>query len=1119
MWHAIASLLTAASFVPAAPQWIDARLKDLGIEMVFDTPGRNGACDVLRFTPDGKQLVSAGDDKVVRVWNCGPNGLTPASVPVLRWSIFREQRGGIYALDLIPDPDRAGGFRVAIAGVGLRSGSAAVLNSQGKVLYGLPQFKSGPQEEAAKTLQAIWSIAFAPGGDKVAIGGSNGTVWLWDLEGKSVRLVGRHPDRAGTRTGLQNEVRLVAFTAKDKLISVAADGLVLEWDLATEQTEPRTLLRFEKAKNLACVAIDLTRQWLAAGGQTFAEGEQSSAVELRSLDGKQSKSLRLPRRNFPKRLTFDAASRRLAVGTYMTSEPPSFYLILGGGTYLFDLNEAQPQAIDGPKTSWYVDALAFHPDGDRFAVGGGDDQEVTLWNLRQPSAPISTITGPGKGLWGVGLSTDLRYLGYRDQRNAKPDHPNHLGQGPWQVFDLKRRCFAPADEARSFVPVQPLQVADGWSVEPDRLDAYVWYVVKGDVRHKLPLPSIDKLPRCYTFLKADTDHPTRLVVGHLWGMTVFALGDDPPKIIRKFAGHQGEVMAVAPSEDGKFLVTASRDQTVAFWSMQPQPQQDEIGASFEVNGDELVVKEVAAGSPAWEAHLKPGDSIRRFFYAAKEVKDGPAAWLSILVKPTPGLACEFIFDRGGKTFATMTTARQRPLARFFPMVNREWVLWRYYDFYYDCSISGDRYVAWQLSGDVDTTPRVDPFEHYRKRFFKPEKVAALLSDLNENPDRVSLLDIEAPQLAFVASPDKVTTESVRLSIAARPAGELPEQQVKQINLWVNGAMVQEWLVDAQGDRTFRSFYDLPAQYLRRGTNVLTVQAYNRAEIRRESTARVECIRPPSAGNLYALVIGVGDYSQASTGLANLSAGKDAEAVRQVLASQKKLFSNTHVVALRDKDATRERILDETDRIAKLVQPDDTFILFMGGHGASGQVINAGIARGGRAIKPEKQIPPHLFVFCTHDFTIEKPLATGLPSEDLYREIRRLNCRSLLLLDACHSGAIVEDPVRQLTPDGVGPVILSACEAREPAAENEFLGKLYTGGRADGLFTIGLILALDREFKYADANHDNVVNASELSDYLRRRVPGLLKARTGSDQSQHPTGSLPESEKNLAVAAR
>jgi hypothetical protein len=544
----------------------------------------------------------------------------------------------------------------------------------------------------------------------------------------------------------------------------------------------------------------------------------------------------------------------------------------------------------------------------------------------------------------------------------------------------------------------------------------------------------------------------------------------------------------------------------------PQKNQDEIGASFEEKGDRLVVKAVAPGSPAWEAHLEPGDSIYWFAYGGSQVRGGPADWLAKLRDPTPGLECAFIFERGGvKDQATLTTNRQRPLARFFPMSNREWVLYRYYDFYYDCSTNGDRYLAWQLSGDVDTVPRFDPLERYRKRFFKPEKVEALFNDLGASPERVTLADIEPPQLAFAASPERIVDGAVRLSISARASGDRSEQRLAQVNLWVNGAVVQEWQVD---DTKFLTFVDLPADQLRRGTNVLTVQAYNRAEVRRQVEARIEYDKPQAPGNLYALVIGVGDYKKSNSGLANLSAGKDAVAVGQVLAREKKLFSNANIVTLRDQNASRERILGEMSRLAKEVKPDDTFILFLAGHGASGRAINTEAGKRGASVE---KIAPHTFVFCTPEFDVEKAIATGLPSEELYREMRRLNCRTMVLLDTCHSGTIVEDPIRQLTPDGVGPVILSACEPRESAAEDRVLGRQYTKDRADGLFTIALILALEREFSKADANGDQVLTAAELSDYLRRRVPALLESRIGEGQGQHPTGSLPRLEKDLPVA--
>src|SRR5438552_18186681 len=74
-------------------------------ELIIESGGRMGACDHLTFTDDGKQLLAVGDDKVVRVWDVVGGKLRPADPAVLRWSIWREQRGSIYALALSPDKE------------------------------------------------------------------------------------------------------------------------------------------------------------------------------------------------------------------------------------------------------------------------------------------------------------------------------------------------------------------------------------------------------------------------------------------------------------------------------------------------------------------------------------------------------------------------------------------------------------------------------------------------------------------------------------------------------------------------------------------------------------------------------------------------------------------------------------------------------------------------------------------------------------------------------------------------------------------------------------------------------------------------------------------------------
>ncbi len=92
-------------------------------ELVIETGGRTGACDDLRFTADGKQLLAVGDDKVVRVWSVADGEIDPKSVRALRWGVLREQRGAIYAMDLSPD-----GKQVAVCGVGEATPTVALLD-------------------------------------------------------------------------------------------------------------------------------------------------------------------------------------------------------------------------------------------------------------------------------------------------------------------------------------------------------------------------------------------------------------------------------------------------------------------------------------------------------------------------------------------------------------------------------------------------------------------------------------------------------------------------------------------------------------------------------------------------------------------------------------------------------------------------------------------------------------------------------------------------------------------------------------------------------------------------------------------------------------------------------
>src|SRR5262245_27386025 len=196
-----AALACASALADEAATQSDRRDR-LAPELVVESGGRRGACDVLTFTRDGQHLLAAGDDKVVRVWKW-KNGRAAAESKVLRWSVWGEKRGAIYALAVSPDPQ---GKRVAVGGLGMKNTAAAVIDRiTGEVLHTVYA------TDKELRFGSVRAIAFSPRGDRVAFGSADGSIWLWRPEAKEeswLTRLGRHEPIPGAEF---NFIRLVRF--------------------------------------------------------------------------------------------------------------------------------------------------------------------------------------------------------------------------------------------------------------------------------------------------------------------------------------------------------------------------------------------------------------------------------------------------------------------------------------------------------------------------------------------------------------------------------------------------------------------------------------------------------------------------------------------------------------------------------------------------------------------------------------------------------------------------------------------------------------------------------------------------------------------------------------------
>jgi len=1105
--------------------------------LIVESGGRMGACDVITFTPDGKFVLAVGDDKVVRVWKHGAPGLEPRS-EALRWSIFRDQRGNIYSLAVSPDEDSR---YLAIGGTGVQvaAGSLVVLDrTTGEVKKALA--------ETQRNTYAVWSVAFSPSGKRIAYGKGDGQVGVWNWESaqaNDVVRLGSHPPRPGYP--LSNKVRLVAFLDEDRLVSLAEDGQLLQWDLAKPGAAPVKLHQFG-SNHVWQARLSPDRQWVGAVSQ---DRRAARKVEAYSIAKRHAVNVPLTAYEYPHSLAFDTKGQRLAVGTWVPPnlDRPSPTRGTGGAVLLYDLRADPPAMTYGPRHAYYIDALAFDPTGTRLVLAGGVDHDVTLWDLRKLGGqPLSRMVGVGRCLWGVGLSADGRYLGYQDQVDVAADSVNRRGKGPWRVFDLQKRGWAAP--GLDFAPVKPLESAGGWKLA-EITDVLTWHVIAPDGK-SYPLPwdfNYLGYPRCYTFLPGKTP---RLAVGHFWGASLFELTKAGPVRTRWLSGHNGEVMAIAPSADYRLLVTAGRDQTVATWGLDTWPSEPELGARCFVRQGKLLVDAVDAGSPAWEMGLTKDDEVTLLAFDGKLVPGGADAWLARLRQPVPGKELYFEINRPGavKPIRALTTVRQRPLWRFFPTRENEWVLWRWRDYYYDSSTNGDQYIGWQVSGDVDVTPAFYKAEQFRQQFYRPDKVAAMLAALHgwehqallligggaaqatsgqlelPAPERVSIPDIEPPEVRLTAQPREVKDADLTVTLSAVARGKQANHQLDRVLFWINDF---QFAAERVAGTTYEKTLVIPRDRLRRGPNVLRFQCYNRGESRGEAPpVVVECIRPASPPRLFGLLVGIGDYRQTKQRVAPLNADRDAEALQEVWQEQKgKFYAEVNLQTLLNRKATPQALLKHLEALIPQVKPDDQLIIFLGGHGTSSEelvkLVN-GIQRREKKPVAFNPLPPRSFAFVGPAFDALKPADTCVTSQDLYQAIARLPCHKLVLLDTCHSGAFTVNPVRELTRDGVGPVILTACKPHEQAIEFGLLDN----NQAYGLFTMAVRRALLDEFDEADSNRDGQLTMAELARFLQERVPRYVQqikdykvAGIKATDSQVPDVFLPQLEEKAPVARK
>lgn len=258
-----------------------------------------------------------------------------------------------------------------------------------------------------------------------------------------------------------------------------------------------------------------------------------------------------------------------------------------------------------------------------------------------------------------------------------------------------------------------------------------------------------------------------------------------------------------------------------------------------------------------------------------------------------------------------------------------------------------------------------------------------------------------------------------------------------------------------------------------GRHTLTVAAYsaNGKILGLPRTVQLTGRQLASASptSLYVIAAGISHYSDHSLWAGVKFAEADADLVAEKFKEQqgKGLYQTVTTVPLEDSRATIKGIQAAITQAAKKVQPGDTFVLYLAGHGL--------------AVEGE-----YYFIPWEAEYTNQGDLLSkSLNREAIQALLKAIPTnKSVLILDTCNSGAFVEgrDPASEKAAiekvaTMSGRAVLAASNSDEMAMD---------GYQGHGVFTFALLEGLED----ADSDAQGEILITRLAEYVQRKVPDI-----------------------------